>query len=134
MTDPRLRARYGLKYNPFNPDIPMEDIWPAPGFDLFASRVENLTRSGGFGMLTGAVGSGKSKAFQAGPGDRDTALERETEDRKLAYEAGRSPGGRGFVVPDQDACPASAIVRLEIGAEQAVRWPAWSWRRGGRGE
>lgn len=65
MSDPRLRARYGLKYNPFNPDIPMEDIWPAPGFDLFASRVENLTRSGGFGMLTGAVGSGKSKAFQA---------------------------------------------------------------------
>ena len=72
--------------------------------------------------LAAAGAEPKSKAFQAGPGDRDTALERETEDRKLAYEAGRSPGGRGFVVPDQDACPASAIVRLEIGAEQAVRW------------
>jgi len=65
MTDPRLRARYGLKYNPFNPQLPTEDIWIAPGFDLFASRIENLTRSGGFAMLTGDVGSGKSKGFQA---------------------------------------------------------------------
>src|SRR5690606_34820569 len=65
MNDPRLRARYGLKYNPFDPEIPTEDLWTAPGFDLFAGRVEALTRSGGFGMLTGAVGTGKSKAFQA---------------------------------------------------------------------
>lgn len=65
MTDPRLRARYGLKYNPFDPQLPTEDIWSAPGFDLFASRIENLTRGGGFAMLTGDVGAGKSKAFQA---------------------------------------------------------------------
>lgn len=65
MTDPRLRARYGLKFNPFEPQLPTEDIWAAPGFDLFAHRVESLTRSGGFAMLTGEVGAGKSKAFQA---------------------------------------------------------------------
>jgi type II secretory pathway predicted ATPase ExeA len=65
MTDPRLRARYGLKYNPFDPQLPTEDIWSAPGFELFASRIESLTRSGGFAMLTGDVGAGKSKAFQA---------------------------------------------------------------------
>ena len=65
MTDPRLRARYGLKYNPFLPAIPPEDLWTAPSFDLFASRVEQLTREGGFAQLSGAVGSGKSKHLQA---------------------------------------------------------------------
>ncbi len=65
MNDPRLRARYGLKYNPFCPAIPTEDIWTAPGFDLFAMRIERLAREGGFALLSGAVGSGKSKALQA---------------------------------------------------------------------
>jgi len=65
MNDPRLRARYGLKYNPFSPDIPAEDIWCPPGFDLFAMRVEHLTREGGFASLSGTVGAGKSKALQS---------------------------------------------------------------------
>jgi len=65
MNDPRLRARYGLKYNPFNPAIPAEDIWTPPGFDLFATRIEHMTREGGFGMLSGSVGAGKSKGLQA---------------------------------------------------------------------
>lgn len=65
MNDPRLRARYGLKYDPFSPAIPAEDIWISPGFDRFAMRMEHLTRAGGFAMVTGAVGAGKSKALQA---------------------------------------------------------------------
>lgn len=65
MNEPRLRARYGLKYNPFSPGIPAEDIWTPPGFDLFAMRIEHLTREGGFGMLSGGVGAGKSKSLQA---------------------------------------------------------------------
>jgi general secretion pathway protein A len=64
MNDPRLRARYGLKYNPFGIAIPADDIWSAPGFDRFALRVEHLTREGGFALLSGAVGAGKSKALQ----------------------------------------------------------------------
>ena len=64
MNDPRLRARYGLKYNPFNPNIPAEDIWAPPGFDVFAMRIEHMTREGGFGMLSGSVGAGKSKNLQ----------------------------------------------------------------------
>lgn len=65
MNDPRLRARYGLKYDPFGTAIPAEDIWAPPGFDRFAMRIEHLTREGGFAMLSGAVGAGKSKALQA---------------------------------------------------------------------
>lgn len=65
MSDPRMRARLGLKYDPFSPAIPAGDIWTAPGFDRFAMRVEHLTREGGFAMLSGAVGAGKSKALQA---------------------------------------------------------------------
>lgn len=65
MTDTRLRARYGLKYNPFLPDIPAADLWTPPGFDLFASRIEQLAREGGLGQIAGPVGSGKSKALQA---------------------------------------------------------------------
>ena len=65
MIDPRLRARHGLKFNPFLPGIPTEDLWAAPGSELFSSRIEQLSREGGFAMLTGGVGAGKSKALQA---------------------------------------------------------------------
>ena len=64
MNDPRLRARYGLKYDPFAPDIPTSDLWNPPGFDRFAVRLEHLTREGGLSMITGPVGSGKSKSLQ----------------------------------------------------------------------
>jgi len=64
MNDPRLRARYGLKYDPFFPDVPAEDIWSAPDFDLFATRIEHLARQGGFASIHGPNGSGKSKALQ----------------------------------------------------------------------
>ena len=64
MNDPRLRARYGLKYDPFAPDIPTSDLWNPPGFDRFAVRLEHLTREGGLSMITGPVGSGKSKLLQ----------------------------------------------------------------------
>lgn len=65
MTDPRLRARYGLKYNPFLPSIPPDDLWVSPGFELFAARLELLTREGGFAQISGPIGSGKSKHLQA---------------------------------------------------------------------
>ena len=64
MNDSRLRARYGLKFDPFSPAIPAEDIWAAPGFDLFAMRIERLAREGGFAVMSGAVGAGKSKSLQ----------------------------------------------------------------------
>ena len=65
MNDPRLRARYGLKYDPFTPNIPASDLWNPPGFEHFTLRLEHLTREGGFSMICGPVGCGKSKALQA---------------------------------------------------------------------
>ena len=60
-SDKKLLAFYGLKYNPFLPDIPVEDLWRPPGAEAFFSRVALLVRSGGFGLIYGDTGTGKSK-------------------------------------------------------------------------
>jgi type II secretory pathway predicted ATPase ExeA len=57
-------THYGLKYNPFLPAIPDADIWTPPDFDRFFFRLENIVLDGGFAMITGESGLGKSKALQ----------------------------------------------------------------------
>jgi general secretion pathway protein A len=52
---------FGLKYNPFLPDIPVENLWRHPAVDPFFFRVENTVMDGGFALLTGEPGLGKSK-------------------------------------------------------------------------
>ncbi len=64
MTVNRLLAAYGLKYNPFLPAVPDDDIWAPPGFDPFFFRLENIVLDGGFAMITGEPGLGKSKVLQ----------------------------------------------------------------------
>ncbi len=52
---------YGLKWNPFSPSVPIEALYNAPKIDSFCWRVENtLIREGGFAMITGDPGTGKS--------------------------------------------------------------------------
>lgn len=63
MPDPTLLARYGLKYNPFLPAIPAHALWSQPGVDDFCFRVENLVLDGGFALITGDPGFGKSKTL-----------------------------------------------------------------------
>lgn len=63
MTDATLRAVYGLKYNPFLPTLPPEALWSAPGAERFALRLETLVTQGGFALITGDPGQGKSKAL-----------------------------------------------------------------------
>lgn len=65
MPDRQLNALFGLKYNPFAPGIPPEYIWQPPGIDLFATRVESLLKHGGFAMISGEPGIGKSKSLQS---------------------------------------------------------------------
>jgi len=60
----KLLALYGLKYNPFNGSIPPEDLWRPPEIESFFFRVENLVLDGGFAMISGTNGTGKSKALQ----------------------------------------------------------------------
>lgn len=63
MHDTTLRAVYGLKYNPFLPALPTEAIWPLPGAETFARRVEALVDQGGFALISGEPGQGKSKTL-----------------------------------------------------------------------
>jgi general secretion pathway protein A len=64
MNDKKLLALYGLKWNPFLPDIPVEALWPAPGIDTFFFRIETLVMDGGFALISGEAGLGKSKNLQ----------------------------------------------------------------------
>ena len=57
---PNLLALYGLKFNPFCSDIPVESLWRAPQCEHFCWRMETLVREGGFALITGDPGTGKS--------------------------------------------------------------------------
>jgi general secretion pathway protein A len=59
-----LLALYGLKYNPFQSDIPVDALWSPPGMDMFNFRLENLVTDGGFALISGEPGLGKSKLLQ----------------------------------------------------------------------
>lgn len=64
MHNKRLLALYGLKHNPFLPGIPVESLWLPPEMDPFLFRVENLVMEGGFALVCGEPGLGKSKTLQ----------------------------------------------------------------------
>ena len=55
-----LVALYGLKWNPFSPDVPTEALFVPPRIEAYLRRIENLTADGGFALVTGEPGSGKS--------------------------------------------------------------------------
>lgn len=56
----KLLAVYGLKWNPFTPDIPDDALWHTPEVEHFCWRVEQQVRDGGFALITGDSGTGKS--------------------------------------------------------------------------
>jgi general secretion pathway protein A len=60
----KLLSLFGLKWNPFSPDVPIEALLIAPRVESFCWRVENLAREGGFALVTGAPGIGKSVALR----------------------------------------------------------------------
>ena len=64
MNEKKLLALWGLKHNPFLPSIPTECLWSPPGLDVFFLKVESLVRHGGFALISGEPGSGKSKVLQ----------------------------------------------------------------------
>ena len=64
MRDPKIQAVYGLKFNPFLPDIPLEALYvPAPVLSFF-ERCELHLSEGGFALVTGAPGLGKSATLR----------------------------------------------------------------------
>jgi general secretion pathway protein A len=60
----RLLSLYGLKYIPFRADVPAEALYTSPPVDAFLRRVEVGLANGGFAMLTGDPGTGKSIALR----------------------------------------------------------------------
>jgi len=57
----KLLALYGLKFNPFSPELPLEAIYLPPRVENFCWRIENAQiGEGGFAMIQGEPGSGKS--------------------------------------------------------------------------
>jgi len=60
----KLLNLYGLKWNPFSPDLPVEALLATKRIENFAWRVENLVQEGGFALISGEPGSGKSVALR----------------------------------------------------------------------
>jgi len=64
MNRKKLLSLYGLKWNPFTPDIPTEALLATTRIDHFSWRIEQLVLDGGFALITGEPGSGKSIALR----------------------------------------------------------------------
>jgi general secretion pathway protein A len=65
-------SNMSLKWNPFSPEVPREALITTPRIEHFTWRVENLAREGGFAMIEGYVGTGKSVVLRLAD-DRLTA-------------------------------------------------------------
>ncbi len=60
----KLLSLYGLKFNPFRSGVPAESLYVTPVVDAFCRRIELTLTDGGFALVTGEPGSGKSGALR----------------------------------------------------------------------
>jgi general secretion pathway protein A len=60
----KLLSLYGLKWNPFAAEVPIEALYVSPRVDSFCWRVEQLVGEGGFALVTGLPGVGKSATLR----------------------------------------------------------------------
>lgn len=60
----RILALYGLKFSPFRPDVPAEALYAPAVVDTFLRRIELGITDGGFALLTGDPGTGKTIALR----------------------------------------------------------------------
>jgi len=63
MNNKKLLSNYGIKWNPFT-HTPVEGLVETSEISNFGWRIENLVIDGGFAMITGGIGSGKSTALR----------------------------------------------------------------------
>jgi general secretion pathway protein A len=64
MNSKKLLSLWGLKWNPFSPELPSEGLLVTAKIDSFAWRVEQLVQEGGFALISGESGTGKSVALR----------------------------------------------------------------------
>lgn len=53
-------THFGIKWNPFSPDVPPEALMKTPKSEIFCWRVEQQIQEGGFLLVIGDPGTGKS--------------------------------------------------------------------------
>ena len=64
MNSKKLLSLWGLKWNPFSPELPSEALLTTSPIENFAWRVEQLVQEGGFALISGESGTGKSVALR----------------------------------------------------------------------
>src|SRR5210317_1829625 len=64
MNGKKLLSLWGLKWNPFSPELPSEGLLVTAKIESFAWRVEQLVQEGGFALICGESGTGKSVALR----------------------------------------------------------------------
>ncbi len=64
MNGKKLLSLWGLKWNPFSPELPNEGLLVTPKIESFAWRLEQLVQEGGFALISGESGTGKSVALR----------------------------------------------------------------------
>ena len=64
MMENNLLALYGLKHRPFTISVGVENLWVPPYAKAFIDRVDDVVLDGGFALLCGEAGLGKSKIMQ----------------------------------------------------------------------
>jgi len=60
----KLLALYSLKYNPFCQEIPAGALFVSPSVESFCWRIEHQVSEGGFSLVTGEPGAGKSATLR----------------------------------------------------------------------
>lgn len=63
MTRKRL-ALFSLKFNPFSPEVPVSALLVSPALENFCWRLQNQLAEGGFALVSGEPGTGKSAALR----------------------------------------------------------------------
>lgn len=79
-----ILALFGLRWNPFLPDVPPEALYKTKQVADFCWRVEHIVLDGGFALITGDPGVGKSTALRIVAGHLNAIPELSVKSLSLA--------------------------------------------------